>query len=197
MQRTEEKEAQEVRGKSSRGVLGALTFSHLSQHFYVGAPIVFQNVRADLGLSYAEIGLVNGASNILGGFLQIVYSIAARRYSRRILLGVACFAMSLGCFFMGLANGFLALFSGNAVAGAGQAGMHPMGTSIIADKFDKKKVAGVLSTFYGLGYIGNIISPVLLGFVAGAIAAGMARLILLGRPNTINRGFGCDSVPKG
>ncbi len=160
---------EEHQGKSNRGVLGSLTLSHLSQHFYNGAPILFQNVREDLGLSYFDIGLVNSASNILGGFLQIAYSLAARRYKRRILLGGANLAMSLGCLMMGLANGFLSLFTGNVVAGAGQAGMHPMGTSIIADKFDRKKVAGALSLFYGLGYIGNIISPILLSVIGGAI----------------------------
>ncbi|MCJ7634045.1 MFS transporter [Candidatus Bathyarchaeota archaeon] len=169
MQQTEEKE---VQGKSNRGFLGALTFSHISQHFYFGAPIVFSHVRLGLGLSYGDIGLVNGASNILGGFLQIVYIIAARRYSRRILLGMSFFAMTLGCLLIGFANGFSVLFTGNAIAGAGQAGTHPLSISIIADKFEKKKVASALSTFYGIGYLGNIISPLLLGFVAVAIPQG-------------------------
>jgi len=67
---------------------------------------------------------------------------------------------------MGLADRFLGLLAGNVAAGVGQAGMHPMGTSIIADKFGRKGVAGALSTFYGLGYIGNIVSPIMLSFIA-------------------------------
>jgi MFS family permease len=42
--------------------------------------------------------------------------------------------------------------------------MHPDGTSIIADKFDRKSVRA-LSLFYGLGYIGNIISPIILSVI--------------------------------
>jgi predicted MFS family arabinose efflux permease len=155
-----------VQGKPSKWVLAALTFSHLSQHFYVGAPILYQSVRADLGLNYSEIGVMTGASNMLGGFLQMAYSIAARRLARRTLLCIANLGMSLGCFLMGIADRFLSLLSGNVAAGVGQAGMHPMGTSIIADKFGRKGVSGALSTFYGLGYIGNIVSPILLSSIA-------------------------------
>jgi len=155
-----------VQDKPSKWVLATLTFSHLSQHFYVGAPILYQSVRTDLGLNYSEIGVMTGASNMLGGFLQMAYSIAARRLARRTLLCIANLGMSLGCFLMGLANRFLDLLSGNVAAGVGQAGMHPMGTSIIADKFGRKGVSGALSTFYGLGYIGNIVSPILLSSIA-------------------------------
>lgn len=73
---------------------------------------------------------------------------------------------------MGFANGFSGLFTGNAIAGAGQAATHPLGASIIADKYEKKKVSGALSIFYGLGYLGNIVSPLILGFVAVAIPEG-------------------------
>lgn len=155
-----------VQGKPNRWVLAALTFSHLAQHFYAGAPILFQSVRIDLGLSYTEIGVMTGTSSIIGGFLQIVYSIAGRHLPRRILLGGANLAISLGCLLMGLADRFVGLLAGNGIAGVGQAGQHPVGTSIIAQKFGKKSVAGALSTFYGLGYIGNIISPILLSSIA-------------------------------
>jgi MFS family permease len=164
---SEKEVGEKTEGKPGKWVLGTLTFSHLSQHFYVGAPILYSNAMMALGIDYAQIGVITGASNILGGILQMAYSIAARRYSRRVLLGVSNLIMSLGCFVMGVANGFLAFLGGNATAGLGQAGMHPMGTSIIAEKFGRKGVAGALSTFYGLGYIGNIISPILLTLVAG------------------------------
>lgn len=143
-----------------------LTFSHIAQHFYASAPILFQSIRTDLGLNYAEIGLMIGATSIIGGFLQFGYIVAARRFPKRILLGIATLAISSGCFLMGLADRFATLLFGNVVGGGGQAGLHPMGTSIIAQKFGKKKVTKALSIFYGLGYTGNIISPLLLSAIA-------------------------------
>jgi len=169
----------EVQGKPRKWVLATLTFSHLSQHFYVGVPILYQNIRTDLGLNYAEIGVMTGASSLLGGFLQMVYSVLGRRFPKRILLGLANLGISLGVFLMGIADKFIGLLLGNISAGAGQAGMHPLSTSIIAEKFGRKGVAGALSTFYGLGYIGNIVSPVMLSTIVVLTGSWRFSLFLL------------------
>jgi predicted MFS family arabinose efflux permease len=111
-----------------------------------------------------------GVASILGGFLQLVYSVSSRWVPRRLLLAGSNFALSFGCFLTGVASNFEAVITGNAVAGVGQAGTHPVSSSIISSRFEKKKVGSSLSLFYGLGYTGNIISPILLSGVA--VAAG-------------------------
>jgi MFS family permease len=58
------------------------------------------------------------------------------------------------------------VLTGNAVSGVGQAGTHPVSSSILGSKFEKKGIGSALSLFYGLGYVGNIISPILLSGVA-------------------------------
>lgn len=153
-------------GKSERQILGTLTISHLAQHLFSGAPILYESIKQDLGLNYTQIGVMVGVANILGGLLQMVYSVAGRWVSRRLLLSGSNFLMSIGCAMMGMAGRFEALISGNAVAGVGQAGTHPVSSSIIGSKFERKGVGGALSLFYGLGYVGNIISPVLLSGIA-------------------------------
>jgi len=153
--------------KSGKQVLIGLTVSHMSQHFFQGASIVYRNMQVDLGLTYTQIGLMTGVINTLGGFLQMVYSIAGRRFSRRILLGGSNILMGLGCFVTGVADRFAIVLGGSAVSGAGQAGQHPVSTSILAEKYDRKRGVGTaLSLFFGLGYVGNIISPILLSTVA-------------------------------
>ena len=59
--------------------------------------------------------------------------------------------------------------SGNMTAGVGQAGVHPVSSSIIGSKFEKTGVGSHLSIFYGLGYVGNIISPLLLSGIAASM----------------------------
>ena len=66
---------------------------------------------------------------------------------------------------MGGANRFVEMFTGSIVGWCGQAAQHPIGTSILAQKFPKEKVGGVLSIHCGLGYIGNI-SPIRLSAIA-------------------------------
>jgi MFS family permease len=156
--------------KSDRQVMGTLTISHLAQHLFAGSSILYNNIMVDLNLSYTQVGLMVGVVNILGGFLQIFFSVASRWVSRRLLLTGSNFALSLGCALTGVAGRFEEVITGKAVAGVGQAGIHPLSSSIISSKFEKKRVGSSLSVFYGLGYIGNIISPVLLSGIA--LAAG-------------------------
>jgi MFS family permease len=75
----------------------------------------------------------------------------------------------MGCFLVGIANRFEMVISGNSVAGVGQAGTHPVSSSIISSKFEVRGIGSALSTFYGLGYVGNIASPVLLSGVAAVM----------------------------
>ncbi|MDQ1281348.1 MAG: hypothetical protein QG670_2613, partial [Thermoproteota archaeon] len=45
-------------------------------------------------------------------------------------------------------------------------GIHPVSSSMIAQKWSKRKIGFALSLFYGLGYVGNIIGPLLLSTIA-------------------------------
>jgi len=157
-------------GKPEKQVIATLTVSHMAQHLFAGASILYPSIKEELSLSYTQIGAMVGVTNILGGFLQMIYSIAGRKVSRRILLSGSNFFMSLGCLLVGVANRFEAVITGNAVAGVGQAGIHPVSSSIVSQKFEKKGIGTALSIFYGLGYVGNIISPLLLSTIA--VAAG-------------------------
>ena len=152
--------------KSEQRILGTLTISHMAQHLFSGASILYESIRQDLGLSYTQIGVMVGIASILGGFLQMVYSIAGRWVPRRILMSGSNFMMGIGCTMTGLSNRFEAVITGNAVAGVGMAATHPVSSSIIGSKFEKKGVGSALSMFYGLGFVGNIISPLLLSGIA-------------------------------
>jgi FSR family fosmidomycin resistance protein-like MFS transporter len=158
----------EKTGISERRVVSTLTASHLVQHLFSGASILYQSIREELGLSYTQLGAMIGLANILGGLLQMVYSIAGRKVSRSLLLSGSNFFMSLGCLLTGTANRFEAVITGNAVASVGQAGTHPVSSSILSSKFEEKGIGSALSIFYGLGFVGNIISPILLSSIAAA-----------------------------
>jgi FSR family fosmidomycin resistance protein-like MFS transporter len=155
-----------VKDRSKKQVISTLTISHMAQHLFAGAPILFQNIREDLFLSYTQIGIMVAVSSVLGGFLQMGYSIAGRMVPRRLLLCCSNFFMSFGCFLTGIAFKFESLIGANAVAGVGQAGTHPVSSSIIAQKWEEKGIGSALSVFYGLGYVGNIVSPLLLSTIA-------------------------------
>ncbi len=165
--------------KSERGVLATLTFSHLAQHFHAGLSVLYTDIMFDLNMNYIQLGVMTGTTRIISGFLQIVWSILSRYFSRRLLLGFGNILTSIGCLIIGRSQRFIEITFGNIVSGSGQAAPHPIGTSIIANKFQKGKVAGALSIFYGLGYIGNIISPIILSAISLSIGWRQAIFFLV------------------
>ncbi len=168
--------------KSSRTILATVTLSHLSQHFYVGLSVLYPDMMRDLNLNYTQLGVITGASSIISGFLQMMWSLLIRYMPRRILLALGNFLVTVGCFIMGGAGEFMGMITGNAVGGSGQAAQHPVGTSILAQKFSKERVAEALSIHYGLGYVGNIISPILLSFIAISFGWRQALYVLAAVP---------------
>ena len=51
--------------KSARNVLLVSTFSHFTQHLYVGIAILYPRIMEALNISYTELGLAVGLSSIL------------------------------------------------------------------------------------------------------------------------------------
>ncbi len=151
--------------KSAAGILAILTVSHLAQHLYVGVSVLYPEMKAELALSYWEMGIVAGISSVASGFLQICFSIAGRYYPRRILLGLGNVLYSVSTLGMGLARSFGALVVSNLFGGIGSASQHPLGVSMLSESFSKS-VARALGIFYGLGYLGNVVSPLFLTGIA-------------------------------
>jgi len=165
-------------GRTEKGVLAAITFSHLAQHFCVGFSVLYPDIMSDLSLNYTQLGLMSGANSIVSGFLQMLWSLLSRSVAKRALLGFGNVMMSIGVFAMGFSRWFGELVMGNVATGVGQAAQHPVGASILTQKFSKEKVSGALSIHYGLGYVGNIVSPVLLSAVAISFGWRLATYLL-------------------
>lgn len=147
-------------------VLAIITLSHLAQHFAIGISVLYPNMMQELGLNYTGLGIITGTSRIIAGFLQMAWSLLNRYTSRRVLLGIGNLLISWGSFLMGTATNFRELLIGDVIRGSGQAAQHPVGTSILSHKFSKARVSWALSIHYGLGYVGNIVSPIIISAIA-------------------------------
>jgi len=155
-----------VKGRTEKGVLAAITLSHLAQHFCVGFSVLYPDIMSDLHLNYTQLGMMSGANSIVSGFIQMLWSLLSRSFAKRVLLGFGNALTSIGFFVMGASHRFIGLVAGNVASGVGQAAQHPVGASMITQKFPREKVPWALSIHYGLGFVGNIVSPVVLSMVA-------------------------------
>ncbi|MCJ7760534.1 MFS transporter [Candidatus Bathyarchaeota archaeon] len=156
------------RPKSTKNVLAVATMSHMTQHLYMGASVLYPSIMASLQLSYSEIGLAVSVGSILAGFLQLMMSILSRYVPRRIILGFGNLLYAAAEYGTGLSRNFIQLFSANLLGGIGQAVQHPIGVSIVSDKYRQGSVGGALGLFYGVAYVGNIVGPIVLAVLATA-----------------------------
>jgi len=167
-----------VKGRTEKGVLAAITLSHLAQHFCVGFSVLYPDIMSDLDLNYTQLGIMSGANSIVSGFLQMLWSLLSRSFAKRVLLGFGNTLTSIGFFVMGASSRFLELVAGNVASGVGQSAQHPVGASMITQKFARDKVPWALSIHYGLGFVGNIVSPILLSMVAVSFGWRLATYFL-------------------
>jgi len=160
--------SKEAKIRSANSVLAITTVSHMMQHIFVGTSVLFPLIIADLNLNYTEFGVVVAAASLIGGLFQIVFSVASRKIARHVLLGFGNILLSFGTFLMGLANSVIYFLGARTIANVGVAPQHPMGTAIVSEKFDRKNIGKAMGIHYGLAYVGNIIGPLFMTFLAAA-----------------------------
>lgn len=159
----------EVKRRSASSVLAIATVSHMMQHIFVGTSILFPLIIADLNLNYTEFGVAIAVSSLIGGLFQTVFSMISRRIARHALLGFGNVLLSFGTFLTGLAHNLVHFLSARTVANVGIAPQHPMGTAIVTERFDDKSIGKAIGIHYGLAYVGNIIGPLFMTFLAVAV----------------------------
>ncbi len=126
-------------------------------------------IKADLGLSDSELGLMGGlAFALFYTGLGIPIAMLADRYSRTWIMTIALTLWSAMTAVCGLANSFWQLFLARLGVGVGEAGGVAPAYSLIADYFPPHQRARALA-FYSFGIpIGGA-----LGIVFGGVIAHM------------------------
>lgn len=127
-------------------------------------------IKADLGLTDSELGLLHGlAFAILYSTLGVPIAFLADRTSRRRLMAWALGIWSGFTALCGLATGFWHLFLARVGVGVGEAGGVAPAYSMIADYFPKAQRARALS-IYSLGIpIGSGCGILFMGLLASEV----------------------------
>jgi predicted MFS family arabinose efflux permease len=118
-------------------------------------------IRADLGLSDADIALLMGpAFALVYGVAGVPLGFAADRMSRTRLLMAGILTWSIGTIACAFAPDFRSLFAARLVVGLGEAVLSPAAISLIADHFrpERRSLAvGVYFTGIAIGIGGAIL----------------------------------------
>ncbi|MBT0671006.1 MFS transporter [Novosphingobium profundi] len=143
--------------------------------------ILVDPVRADLGISDEQIGLLQGlAFGLFYAFMGLPMGLLADRISRRNLIAGGIALWSLATIGSGLAQSFGWLFAARLLVGLGEAALGPAAISLIADLFAPERRGRPISVYMmGQGLANGIAISVTGILIAAAGTGAFAHLPLI------------------
>ncbi len=148
---------------SPLATLATIASAHIVHHICRDSvPILFPVFRSEFSLSYTQLGLLATGSMIALGLLQLPAALFVKWVTRKIILGIGFLLTSLTTFLTGTANSFQILFLWQLMCGVSESTYHPMGASILASRFSKKRIGGAMGVHMAGGSIGGILGPIMM-----------------------------------
>ena len=143
--------------------------------------LLVQPIKADLGLSDTQIGVIQGlAFALFYSLFTLPIGFLVDRWKRTSVVWGGSFIWSCGTVAGGFSNSFWSLFSSRVVMGAGEATITPGSSSLIADYFPPKSRPRAYGVFAMGGSIGIGIA-----YFLGGIAIGFADTVRDGFPSLL------------
>jgi MFS transporter, FSR family, fosmidomycin resistance protein len=178
-----------ARGPRGLRVLAVIGSGHALSHFYLLAlPPLFPLIKAEFGVSYAELGLLLTLFNSATGAAQIPAGFLTDRVGARTLLlvGLALMAAAIGL--LGFSASYAMMLLLVVVAGIGNSVVHPTDYVIMSGSIAPHWLARAFGIHTFAGHVGFTLAPIVMGGLAalagwrGALmAAGLLALpVLLG-----------------
>ena len=168
-------------------VIGLIASAHSLSHFYqLVIPVLFPLIKADLGVSYAELGVASALYYVVSGVCQTLAGFAVDRFgARRVLVGGLAL-YSGGVLLAGLAHAYPMLIVASLVAGVGNSVFHPADFAILNARVDSARL-GYAFSFHGIGgNLGWALAPLfcvgissVYGWHAALIAAAALGLVMI------------------
>jgi MFS family permease len=141
--------------------------------------LLVTDIKADLGLSDFEIGMLQGLPfGIFYALMSVPIALLADQRSRRNIIVAGVTFWSLATAACGLAGNFWHLFLARIGVGVGEATLGPSAYSIISDYFPKSKLSMAMAVFT----MGNLMG------VGIAMVLGGALIVVLKDMGTITMG---------
>jgi MFS family permease len=150
-------------------------------------PILFPGIRAELGLSDTELGIVGGlAFSLIYAVTGLLFGFAADRYVRVYVIAFGLVVWSVATAAGGLATDFTTLFWARFFTGIGEASLFPCALSLIGERFPAERRGRALGIFgmaaaigagLGIGLGGRLADD--LGWRTVFFIYGAAGLVLL------------------
>jgi predicted MFS family arabinose efflux permease len=126
-----------------------------------------QPIKADLGLSDAQLGLLGGlAFALLNAAFTIPVARIAETRSRKLIIGIGLLAWSVATCGCGLARSYVQLLIARVAVGVGEAAGTPISQSLMSDYFPREKRTSAAAAVTLAIPLGALIGTAGGGFIA-------------------------------
>ncbi len=171
-----------------RRTVGLVSTAHAFSHFYMLLlPPIFPLLHADLGLSYAALGLLLSVYAIVTGVTQVPMGMLVDRVGGRTILTLGLALNALALLLVGLFPSYPAMLLFMVMAGAGNAVFHPADYAILSARVGEERMGRAFSMHLFAGYIGWMLAPPAMlgltmvgGWRFALVALGLAGLAFAG-----------------
>ncbi len=152
--------------RSGRRVLAPVCAGHFLSHYYnICLPVLFPLLHAELGVSYAALGLLLTVFNLAGGAAQLPLGFMVDRFGAATLLLAGLLVEGVAVALMGWSAGYAMLLALALIAGLGNAVFHPADYAILGEKIDERRVGRAFSVHTFAGHLGTAAGPVAIGLL--------------------------------
>jgi MFS family permease len=123
-------------------------------------------IATDLGLSYAQVGLVKALFSGSSAVLQLPAGVLAERWGEYALLAWGNGWVAVGLLGMAAAISFPMLLVLTVAAGLGGNVQHPLASTMVARAFEGGRRGTAIGTLNFAGDLGKMAAPALVGLIA-------------------------------
>jgi MFS transporter, ACS family, glucarate transporter len=158
-----------ISNREKQIVLWLNNINHMMNHFQNQIVFVmYPTISRELGFGPVELSLLAAGRSIFNNWAQLGYGLLTPFIPRFQLLGISSLIYALGTFLSGAVWNFHSFLTIRCLASAGSSAMHPVGSSLLASYFRERRGA-VLALNNTISQLGNILAPVIGGFLLIAI----------------------------
>jgi FSR family fosmidomycin resistance protein-like MFS transporter len=153
-------------GRDAR-VLTLVSTGHFMSHYsQMVLPPLFLLMNADLGVSFAKLGLIVTLINLSGAIVQIPVGFLVDRIGAKALLiaGLLIKTFALGA--MAFTDSYAMLLILAVLAGFGHSVFHPADYAILMSSVDESRIGRAFSIHTASGNAGSAIAPLLIIMIA-------------------------------
>ena len=149
-----------TKAPQSRRTLGFASIMHVwSDLFFALLVPLLPIIKADLGLSFAQVALLRSLFTGATAVLQIPAGILAETTGEFWLLVMGNAWVSLGLIFMALSPAFSLLLGVSFLGGLGGGTQHPLGSSLVSRAYDERGRSTAVGTVNFAGDLGKMAAP--------------------------------------